>query len=91
MDFEKALRAELITISGLENKVYPVNAPEGTTAPYATYESSDLAEIKTHDGFSKNGTLECTVDILGKTYAEMKTVSRATKAKIKTRYKIFKD
>ena len=84
MDFEKALRAELIGISALSNKVYPVNAPEGTSAPYATYESGDLAEIKTHEGFGATGTLECTVDVFGKTYGEMKAVSRATKAKIKT-------
>lgn len=84
MDFEQALRAELITVPGILNKVYPVNAPEGTQAPYATYESSDLAEIKTHEGFGDTGTLECTVDVFGNTYAEMKTVSRATKEKIKT-------
>lgn len=84
MDFEQALRAELIAIPGLDTKVFPVNAPEVTAAPYATYESSDLAEIKTHEGFSDTGTLECTVDVFGNTYGEMKTVSRATKEKIKT-------
>lgn len=84
MDFEQALRTELITVPGLENKVYPVNAPEGTTTPYATYESGDLAEIKVLDGFDESGTLECTVDVFESTYSEMKSTAGLVKAKIKT-------
>ena len=84
MEFEKALRSELITISGLSAKVFPVNAPEGTSAPYVTYESSDHAEDKTFTGYLTTGSLDCTIDVLGKTYSEMKSVSKLVKDKIKS-------
>lgn len=84
MEFEKALRSQLITITGLSNKVFPVNAPEGTPAPYVTYESMDHAEDKTFTGYLTTGSLDCTIDVLGKTYAEMKSVSKLVKDKIKS-------
>lgn len=84
MTFEAALRAELITITGLSNKVYPVNAPEGTAAPYVTYESGLLDEEKTLGGFLTSGSLECSLDVLGATYGDMKSYSKAVKAKVKT-------
>lgn len=84
MDFEQGLRAELITVSGLTNKVFPVNAPEGTAAPYATYETGDHHADKAHDGHMTSGTLQCNVDVFGATYSSMKTTSRAVVAEIKT-------
>lgn len=83
MTFEAALRAELITVTGLSNKVYPVNAPEGTMAPYVTYETGLMSEEKALDGFQASGTLECSLDVLGATYGDMKTYSKAVKAKVK--------
>lgn len=83
MTFEAALRAELITITGLSNKVYPIQAQEGTSAPYVTYETGLMSEEKSHEGFNTSGTLECTLDVLGATYGDMKSYSKAVKAKVK--------
>ncbi len=82
MDFEQALCEELSIITGIT--VWPLNPPEGQSAPYMTYETGDRAEIKTHDGFGDSGPLECTVDIYAITYPEIKTFSASVEGKIKT-------
>lgn len=97
MDFERALRLELTgtaydflvwddshIANSVLDRVYPVNAPEGTAVPYLTYETSDHAEKKTMEGYGTTGTLECTVDVFDKTYSGMKELGKATKEKIKT-------
>lgn len=84
MDFEQALRTELITVTGLSNKVFPLNAPEGTAAPYATYESSGLDEDKTLNGFLTTGNLDCTVEVFNLTYGSTKTTANLVKSKIKS-------
>lgn len=82
MNLEQALFAELKTISGVS--VHSMNAPEGTPAPYMTYETSDLNEDKTLNGYLTTGTVDCTVDVLCATFPLMKTTSNLVKAKIKT-------
>lgn len=84
MEFEKALRSELKSITGLSNKVFPLNAPEGTDAPYVTYESGDYHKEKALSGFLSYGSLECTVDVFGATYAQMKSISALVIAKIES-------
>lgn len=40
MDLEQGLKIELSTIKGLNNKVFPLSAPEGTAVPYLVYSLS---------------------------------------------------
>lgn len=82
LNFEQAITVELKTISGLTTKVFPVNAPEGTVAPYITYDSDDQNWEKVLDGFLTSGPLHCSVDVLHTTYANMKALAALVKAEI---------
>jgi hypothetical protein len=42
MTFEEALRAELVTVENLSNKVFPLYAPKETAAPFAVYKKSNI-------------------------------------------------
>lgn len=84
MNFETALRSELVLVSGFTNKVFPYVAPEGTAAPYMIYETSGFTNLKAHNGFLSHGSLECTVDVMAATFSALKTASDAVEAKIKT-------
>lgn len=81
MEFEQALRTELASISGLNNKVFPVVAPDGTVPPFLVYYKASGGLIKTLSGTTKmrNGMYE--IDILAKTYADLQTTFNAVKAK----------
>jgi len=82
LNFEQALVVELKTVSGLSTKVFPVNAPEGTAAPYVTYDSDDQNWEKALDGFLTSGPLHCTVDVLHTSYPNMKNLAALVKAEI---------
>jgi len=84
LSFEEALKIELAAVAGLKNKVYPVDAPQSVKPPYLTYESNDLLELKTHDGYGDHGNLECTLEVMESTYAKMKALGGLVKAKIKS-------
>jgi hypothetical protein len=71
MDFEQALRAELATLPGLTNKVFPQFATEGTKPPFIVYQKYRTDYVKTLDGtqFLRDGFYE--FDILTPTYASL--------------------
>jgi|LauGreDrversion4_2_1035121.scaffolds.fasta_scaffold36607_5 hypothetical protein len=71
MDFEQALRAELATLPGLANKVFPQFATEGTKPPFIVYQKYRTDYVKTLDGtqFLRDGFYE--FDILAPTYASL--------------------
>jgi hypothetical protein len=83
MNFEEALVVELKTISELNSKLYPLTTIPKKKAPYLIYETGDRQEIRTHDGYEDYGPQRCTLDILGRTYSEMKSVSALVEAKVK--------
>lgn len=84
MYFEESLRIELMAIEGLENKVYPLTASEGTNPPYVVYTSSEGVFEKTLDGGYITGTkeIECEIHILTGSYSNLKTLSREVITKI---------
>lgn len=82
--FEVALYTELSSISGFTAKVFPLFAPEGTAAPYMTYEPGIYTLDKAHNGFLSSGSQEVTVDILAATFSSLKTASDAVVAKIRS-------
>ncbi len=63
MTFEAALRTELMTITSLNNKVFPMRAPEGTEAPYLIYTTTLGDYDKSLEGWhkSKGVTVELNV------------------------------
>jgi hypothetical protein len=77
LDFEVALRNELSVIEGLTGKVYPLNAIEGTKAPFIVYESSDGIQEKTLTGFSPYKDIDINLYIVANSYADMKAYSKS--------------
>jgi hypothetical protein len=84
MSFETAMRTELMTVSGLSNKVFPMNAPEGTTLPYLAYVSSEGVEAKSHDGYLDMTTVDCEISVVHSSYASMKSLTGLVINELKT-------
>lgn len=84
MSFETAMRTELITVIGLSNKVFPLNAPEGTSLPYLVYVSDGGVEAKSHDGYLDFTDLRCELNIVHSSYANMKSIVGLVIDKLKT-------
>jgi hypothetical protein len=82
MNFEEALRDELSQINGLTNKVFPLQAPEETKAPYAIYVSSDSVLDKSFEGYSDSGVISCEINILQNSYSGLKRLSKDVIGKI---------
>lgn len=84
MDLEQALTAELSAVSGLENKVYPITAAQGTTAPYLTYSlgaNERNQDLLGHDGLVKS---QYQLDLYHSTYAGLKALKKLVVQSIKT-------
>ena len=75
MSFETGLREELMEISGLSNKVFPLIAPEGTDSPYLVYRSSEGVNDKTLTGFLASKSVSGEVDVVCSSYGEMKQIT----------------
>ncbi|MCM3763446.1 DUF3168 domain-containing protein [Neobacillus niacini] len=82
MNFEDALRAEFETITGLTNKIFPLNAPEGEKAPFIVYVSSDGVPDKSLQGYLSTREIPCEIYILHDSYAGMKAITKEVVAKI---------
>lgn len=76
MEFEEALKAELSTISELNNQVFPLNATEGTKAPYIVYVSSEGIQERTLDGYVRSREVDCEIHILHDKYFSLKDLTR---------------
>lgn len=76
MNFEESLNYELSTVSGLSGKVFPLNATEGTTLPYAVYISSEGKRYKTLDGFIALREVECEVSVFNASYGSCKELTK---------------
>jgi hypothetical protein len=82
MNFEEALTAELNAVEGLANKVFPLNAKEGTTPPYIIYLSSEGIMDKCFEGYLISKEVECELNILHKKYIGMKNLTKMVLDKI---------
>lgn len=83
MDIEQGLRAELITIPGLENKVYPLTAPEGTSPPYLVYHLTNAERLKSLNGYGGAMSATYQFDIIHGSYSGLKSIMDNILAKIK--------
>jgi len=80
--FEEALRTELITIEELNEKVFPLTAPEGTEAPYLIYVCSRGQNDKALDGFQKSKSVSVEINIIHERAAQMRALARQVKTVI---------
>lgn len=82
MNFEQGLHFELQSIPGLNKRVFPINAKEGTTVPFVVYTKSSGDMVKTLDGLTKTRDIVYEIDILCETYADLQTKFHVIKAKL---------
>lgn len=84
MEVEKAVRAKINTIAELTNKVFPLSAPEGTTAPYVVYVTTADTETDTLGGWigSYDATVE--INVIHSSYSGMKSMSKTVISALKT-------
>lgn len=82
MSFEGALTYELNTISLIANKIFPLQATEGTSAPYVTYLKGDIRPLRTLTNTlpTFSGTYE--INILSSKYSVLQTVYKAIFSKL---------
>lgn len=71
MTFEEILRSELITVTNLNNKVYPLVAPKNEDAPFLVYRKGNTAFSKTLDGIELKYDSTYSIVVLAKTYASL--------------------
>jgi Ca2+-dependent lipid-binding protein len=80
--FEEALAFELEAIPSLSNKVYPLVVAIDKSAPYIAYVSNEGQKLKTLSGYIDNKSISSEVNIVGKTYADLKQLTTATMDKL---------
>ncbi len=80
MTFEAALRAELITISDLQDKVFPMRAPEGTEAPYLIYTTTLGDYDKSLEGWHKSKGVTVELNVIHDRAAAVRALSREVQA-----------
>ena len=84
MTFEAALRTELMTITSLNNKVFPMRAPEGTEAPYLIYLTSPGEYDKSFDGWHKSKSVAAELNILHNSTTKLRALTREVMALVMT-------
>lgn len=72
---EKALRYELNKVSELENKIFPMNAPEGKKPPYLVY-ITRKKPLKDLDGITEDKECYLILNILCSSYSQMKDITK---------------
>lgn len=74
VEFEPCLVEEMEAISGLAGKVFPINAPELTTAPYLAYTASLGVNDRTLDGFLESRSISLELNLICPTLSMLKTL-----------------
>lgn len=82
MDFEQALCYEIQAIDGLSGKVFPQAAEENTKPPFVVYISSDGEKVMSLAGPTDMTELSCEIHIIGESYAQLKSLTKAVLDKI---------
>ena len=80
MTFEAALRTELMTITSLNNKVFPMRAPEGTEAPYLIYTTTLGDYDKSLEGWHKSKGVTVELNVIHDRAAAVRALSREVQA-----------
>lgn len=83
MTLEEALRAELMTIEGLSNKVHFLDGKEGIVAPYLIIVSSEGKHDKSLEGFHNSKWVPVEFNVINDKYSNMKSLSKLVMDKLK--------
>lgn len=75
MGLEESLKEEIHAVSGLNNNVFPLDAPENYPAPYAVYLSSEGVYDKSLSGFLSSKSVEMELRIVCDTYSQLKAMN----------------
>lgn len=79
MNFEAALTAELKTITALNNRIYPLTAPEqpfDLTTPYLIFITSEGMRTKTiGEGYQSGKAVQGEVNVVSPLYNTMKSIT----------------
>lgn len=84
MDLEQGLTVELSALPGLEAKVFPITAAQGTLAPYITYALG--SNERTQNLMGQDGSIKSQyqLDLFHSTYVGLKALKRSVIQRIKT-------
>jgi hypothetical protein len=87
MDFEEALVYELSNIAELDNKIFPLNATEGTEPPFLVYVSSEGEQLQSLNGYIDEARdVTCEIYIIAETYGQLKPLVKVVIAKLQSFY-----
>lgn len=78
MNFEAALTMELKSIPALNNRVYPLTAPETSfdlTKPYLIYGSSEGLRTKEMGGYQPGKTVRGELNVIAPKYSDIKSIT----------------
>ncbi|UWG96783.1 hypothetical protein LPY66_18180 [Dehalobacter sp. DCM] len=84
MDFEQGLKTELSSITGLDNKVFEIAAPKGTSVPYLIYTLGAIERVKTLDGYAGLVHAQYQVDVFHTEVSSLRTLKKAVTDKLET-------
>ncbi|KAF5047425.1 hypothetical protein DSECCO2_460560 [anaerobic digester metagenome] len=77
---ETALRYELnANILDIKDKIYPTNAPEGSTGPYLVYTRISTKPIKTLEGYTNKEATSYMFSIMAVKYSDMIRIRKQVK------------
>lgn len=76
MTFEESLYNELLTITGFNGNIFPLNAETDTKTPYLVYVSSEGEQERTLDGYVISKEITCELHILHDKYSSLKDLTR---------------
>jgi hypothetical protein len=80
--FEEAMAVELESISAFVNKVFPLVINAEKTAPYIVYASNEGVKLKTLTGYIDSKSITVDVNIVARTYSELKQLTSLVMDKI---------
>lgn len=84
MFIEECLKTELVTITELNNKVFPLDAYEGISYPYLTYQASGGENLRTLEGnYNNTYNSRLDIDLYCDTYPNLKSLTNTVMAKLK--------
>ena len=84
MDLEQGLTVELSALPGLENKVFPIAAAQGTEAPFITYALGSSERTIDLLGNVDLVKLQYQLDLYHLTYAGLKAFKKTVIQRVKT-------
>ena len=85
MNFEEALVYELSSITGLEGRVFPLSATEGTNPPFVIYVSSEGEQLKSLNGYIDDiNDVTCEIHVVAESYEKLKSLLKTVIEKLQS-------